>query len=76
MAVEQELYFEKFEDSWLEDSGWLREGAAQCEAINFASWPSWLGFVLPARSECGSWWKRNNGLWSAGAANDPCLKAL
>ena len=76
MTVEQELYFERFKDSWLEDSGWLREGAAQCEAINFSSWPGLLGFVLPAHSECGSWRKHTDGLWSVCAADDPCLKAL
>jgi hypothetical protein len=68
--------FEKFKDVWLKDSGLLCDGAAQCAAISLASWPSWLGLVLPARDECGSWWKHNEGFWSAGAADDPCLKAL
>jgi hypothetical protein len=32
--------------------------------------------VLPARSDCGSWWKDDLGLWSADPEFDPCLKAL
>ena len=56
MAVEEELYFEKFKDSCLQDSGWRCDGAAQCAAISLASWPSWLGLVVSARDECGSWW--------------------